>query len=106
MESGMSVSIEWLGVAAITLSVLASPRPVTARQSTFTRWSYIPGHYHHRQANTRRIGAPEAPPQPPCQLEKQATAHRRKHRSKYGSHVLTAAPSANQSAAGVARIGR
>src|SRR3546814_3390829 len=29
----------------------------------------------------------------------------RSHRSKYGNHVLTAAPSANQSAGGVARIG-
>ena len=34
-----------------------------------------------------------------------AQSPRRKHRSKYGNHVLTAAPSANQSVAAVARIG-
>jgi hypothetical protein len=34
-----------------------------------------------------------------------AQSPRRKHRSKYGNHVLTAAPSVNQSVAGVARIG-
>lgn len=79
------------GVQSYGLSIAASV--VVARRNVTTC-----------SQEQRRIELPKAPPQPICQLERQAIGRRRSHSRGYGTFILTAALSVNRWVAWVARI--